>query len=132
MACAVVLYGGDAMTMDDTATLYRYRETDGGYDRFFIPACYWMETRGASVTTGAVRSGDAATIYIPEAYARKVAPQRDLLVRGNCSIAFDNSSPATISASLAELSMANEVVTAVEVIDRLHGHALRHIEVHAK
>ena len=120
------------MTMDDSATLYRYRETDGGYDRFFIPACYWMETRGASVATGAVRAGETATIYIPEAYAKGVVPQRDLFVRGNCPFVFDNSSPVMISASLTALSEAYGVVTAVEVIDRLHGHALRHIEVHAK
>ena len=120
------------MMMDDTATLYRYRESDGGYDRVFIPSCYWMETRGASVQTGAIRTGETAVVYIPEAYARKVVPQRDLLVRGNCPHVFDNSSPVALSASFTALTESYGVVTAIECVDRLHGHALRHIEVHAK
>lgn len=118
------------MLTNASCTLYHKRE-DGGYDRVFIPECFWVDTRGASVKTGGIVKTAAVTVYIPEKHAPKLTAKGDIVIRGRCSFAFDNASDKSISESLAALREAYEIAVVAEVEDKQYGRNLRHIKVTA-
>ena len=119
------------MTNTD-CTLYRY--DDGGYERVYIPKCFWQDSCGVKISTGGFIPVDEVLVYIPEEYAEFSPrnPKKDILVRGNCSHVFDNSNEVTVSASLRKLNTEHETVTVSSVLDKLYGTSLRHIKVVAK
>ena len=119
------------MLTNGSCTVYHQTES-GGYDREFIPDCFWMDSRGASVTTGGIVSEAGVIVYIPEAHAPKLIAQKDIIVRGNCPHVFSGSTPAAISQSFARLREAYELATVTAVDDKCYGGALRHIKVTAK
>lgn len=120
------------MLTNASCTVY-HKNTDGGYDREFIPACFWMDSRGASVTTGGVVPGVGVIVYFPADTAPKLTAQGDILVRGDCPHVFDNTSAASISASLTALRTTYDIATATDVDDKRYGGArLRHVKVVAK
>lgn len=119
------------MLANASCTVY-HRNADGGYDREFVPECFWMDSRGASVQTGGIVPAAGVTAYFPEKYAPKLTAQGDILVRGECPHVFDNTDAAAVSASYRELTAAYDIVTVTEVSDKRYGIALRHIKVTAK
>lgn len=119
------------MLTNGSFTLYHLRE-DGGYDRAFIPECFWMDARGSSATTGAMAASRAITIYLSEKVIPAEIASRDIVVYGNCAFTFTNDTPETISQSLRELVETYEVATITEIEDKRYGSALRHIKVTAK
>ena len=119
------------MLTNGSCTVYHQAES-GGYDREFIPDCFWMDSRGASVTTGGIVSEAGVIVYIPEAHAPKLIAQKDIIVRGNCPHVFSGSTPTAISQSFAALREAYELATVTAVDDKRYGSALRHIKVTAK
>jgi hypothetical protein len=131
MAHTVGVSGGEIVLTNGSCTLYHQTES-GGYDREFIPACFWMDSRGASVTTGGIVSEAGVIVYIPEAHAPKLIAQKDIIVRGNCPHVFSGSTPAAISQSFEALRKAYELATVTAVDDKRYGSALRHIKVTAK
>ena len=131
MAHTVDISGGEIVLTNGSCTVYHQAES-GGYDREFIPDCFWMDSRGASVTTGGIISEAGVIVYIPEAHAPKLIAQKDIIVRGNCPHVFSGSTPAAISQSFAALRKAYELATVTAVDDKRYGSALRHIKVTAK
>lgn len=131
MAHTVDISGGEIVLTNGSCTVYHQAES-GGYDREFIPDCFWMDSRGASVTTGGIVSEAGVIVYIPEAHAPKLIAQKDIIVRGNCPHVFSGSTPAAISQSFAALREAYELATVTAVDDKRYGSALRHIKVTAK
>lgn len=131
MAHTVDISGGEIVLTNGSCTVYHQAES-GGYDREFIPDCFWMDSRGASATTGGIISEAGVIVYIPEAHAPKLIAQKDIIVRGNCPHTFDNSTPAAISQSFEALRKAYELATVTAVDDKRYGSALRHIKVTAK
>ena len=131
MAHAVDVSGGEIVLTNGSCTVYHQTES-GGYDREFIPACFWMDSRGASVSTGGVVSEVGVIVYIPEAHAPKLIAQKDIIVRGNCPHVFSGGTPAEISQIFARLRAAYELATVTAVYDKCYGGALRHIKVTAK
>lgn len=131
MAHTVDISGGEIVLTNGSCTVYHQAES-GGYDREFIPDCFWMDSRGASVTTGGIISEAGVIVYIPEAHAPKLIAQKDIIVRGNCPHVFSGSTPAAISQSFAALREAYELATVTAVDDKRYGSALRHIKVTAK
>ena len=131
MAHTVDVSGGEIVLINDSCTVYHQAES-GGYDREFIPDCFWMDSRGASVTTGGIISEAGVIVYIPEAHVPKLIAQKDIIVRGNCPHVFSGSTPAAISQSFAALREAYELATVTAVDDKRYGSALRHIKVTAK
>ena len=131
MAHTVDVSGGEIVLTNGSCTVYHQTES-GGYDREFIPACFWMDSRGASVTTGGIVSDVGVIIYIPETHAPKLIAQKDIIVRGNCPHVFSGSTPAAISQSFEALRKAYELATVTAVDDKRYGSALRHIKVTAR
>lgn len=131
MAHTVDISGGEIVLINDSCTVYHQTES-GGYDRELVRECFWMDLRGASVTTGGIVREAGVIVYIPEAHAPALIEQKDILVRGDCPHAFDNSTPAAISQSFAVLREAYEPATVTAVDDKRYGSALRHIKVTAK
>lgn len=131
MAHAVDVPGGEIVLTNGSCTVYHQTES-GGYDREFIRECFWMDSRGASVTTGGFASEVGVIVYIPEAYAPELIAGKDILVRGECPHVFDNSSPAAVSDGFAVLRKAYDIATVTAVDGKRYGSALRHIKVTAK
>lgn len=131
MAHTVDVSGGEIVLTNGSCTVYHQTES-GGYDREFIPECFWMDLRGASVATGGITAGGSVTVYIPEAHAVELTPQSDIIVRGECPHVFDNSSAAAVSACLAALRDGYDIAAVTGVEDKRYGTALRHIKVVAR
>lgn len=119
------------MLTNASCTVY-HKRADGGYDREFVPAVFWMDSRSASVKTGGIVPGVGVIVYFPEATVPKLTAQGDILVRGDCPQLFDNTSPATVSASHRALTAAYDIATVTDVDDKRYGTALRHVKVVAK
>lgn len=119
------------MLTNASCTVYHQR-ADGGYDREFIPACFWMDSRGASVQTGGIVPGGGVIVYFPEESAPELTAQGDILVRGECPHLFDNTDAASVSVSRRALAAAYDIATVTDVDDKRYGTALRHIKVTAK
>lgn len=118
------------MLFNSSCTVYRAIEK--GFERSFIPECFWQESRGASLAKGGVLEDVGVFVYIPEKYAA-LAPrtaQKDMLVKGDCPLEFDNSSEKTVSDGMRALREYFPV-TVKSVDDKLYGTALRHVKVTA-
>ena len=120
------------MLTNTDCTVYRYQES--GYERLYIPDCFWQDSHNVKITTGAFIQVDETLIYIPESHSKLAprTPQKDLIVRGNCPYVFDNASDATISASLKALNYRYDVVIVTSIAYKQYGAALRHIKVVAE
>ena len=106
-----------------------YQASGIGYDRVYIPAVFWMESRGAALMKGANVEDVGITVYIPEEYADSApkTPMKDMIVKGECKIEFDNTSEKTVSESMRDLR--NYLPAVVKAVDnKLYGTALRHIK----
>ena len=121
------------MIYNGAITVYRIQD-GGGFERCFIPECFASENKGASASQTGFADASAFVAYIPVKYAA-LAPQtaaKDIVVKGNCPIAFDNTSPKTISESLKALRASGDMYTVKSIGDRLYGFSLRHIKVVAE
>lgn len=125
------MWGGRVLKNTD-CTVYRY--VDGGYMREYIPECFWHEVHGVKLSAGGFIATDEVYIYISEEHAAKApeTAQKDIVIKGNCPFAFDNTSDATVSAGLRKLKSDHSVVTVISVSDKRYGEHLRHIKVVCK
>ena len=109
-----------------------YQASGIGYERVYIPAVFWMESRGAALMKGANVEDVGITVYIPEEYADSApkTPMKDMIVKGECKFVFDNTSEKTVSEGMRDLRYHSPAV--VKAVDnKLYGTALRHIKVTA-
>lgn len=111
-----------------------YRHTERGYERVYIPACFWQDSHSVGLSAGGLVPADEVLLYIPEEYASRApkTPQKDILVRGRCAYSFNNSTASTVSESLRKLTSTFATVTVVSVANKLYGTAARHIKVVAR
>lgn len=125
------------MFTNTSATLYKYNKTNGGYDKKSISSCFWSDSKISNVLKTGQQSSDSTTVYIPLEYiSNGNIPEnaaKDMLVKGSCSFTFDNTSPATISASMALFRNANSYVTVMSIDNKLYGsRLLQHVQISAK
>ena len=112
------------MLTNSSCTIYREKS----FERVFIPACFWKDSRGKAIVKGGMTEDAAVTVYIPETYAALAPKPRDIIVRGNCSFTFDTTSEKTISDGVKALR-ASDPVTVRTVEDKLYGTFCRHGKV---
>lgn len=121
------------MLTNADCTVYRYNKANQGFDRYYIPAVMWRESKGANVLKSGLQSIDSVTVFISAQYVKSApkTPAKDMLVKGNCDFVFDNTSLQTVSESLKTLRAQRDFVTVSAVDEMLYG-GLPHIEVSAK
>ena len=125
------------MFTNTSATLYKYNKTTGGFDKKSITAVKWEDSKISNVLKTGQQSSDSTTVYIPLEYiSNGNVPEntaKDMLVKGSCSFTFDNTSSATISASMTAFRNANSYVTVMSIDNKLYGSkSLQHIQISAK
>lgn len=140
------------MLTDTGITLYRFN--GAGFERCYIGACHWQESKAANVLkSGGNQNADGITVYVPADSLRltpnklllpggslfpnaDISPQnaaKDIIVKGECNFLFDNSSERTVSESLRELRNNYDIHTVMSVDRLLYGSPdLRHIKISAR
>lgn len=128
------------MLTESCCTLYL--RSGEGFDRYFVPACHWQESKAANVLRSGMQDADGVVVYLFEQKldeslvnalkARKQAAQ-DLIVKGECHFVFDNSSPQKASESLRALNASHDVHTVMSIDRLLYGSPeLRHFKLSAR
>jgi hypothetical protein len=112
------------MLMNSSCTVYREKT----FERVFIPACFWKDSRGKALAKGGMSEDAAVTVYIPETYAELSPKPRDIIVRGKCAVEVDTTSEKAVSDGVKALR-ASDPVTVRTVEDKLYGRFCRHVKV---
>lgn len=122
------------MITNSDCTLYQFNGK--GYDRIYISAVMWQEHRSASVSKQGLQSADGIVIFIPKENAPKTAsynPTKDIIIKGNCSFTFDNSSQQTVSESHKRLTANYQCFSVMSIDSKLYGsESLQHIKLTAR
>lgn len=130
-----------------------YKSNGNGYYRYFIPRCHWQENKARNVLKSGMQNADSVTIYIP-ADCMVIAPSnnyypadeffvnaetvpdkaaQDIIVKGECNFAFDNTSQQSVSESLREFAKNNSYHTVMSIDRKLYGSKnLQHIKISAR
>ena len=119
------------MLKNADCTLYLYDKNNGGFIRYFISDVYWHESKAQNVLKSGLSSADSTTVYLYNTEVVPKTPSKDMLVKGDCSFEFDNTSSQTVSKSMAEFRKQFDFVTVSSVDDVRYG-GLPHIEISAK
>lgn len=117
------------MMVNADCTLYRYE--NGGFVRYVIPKVYWRESKAANVMRSGLASADSTTVYLYDDAVVPATPTKDMLVKGVCAFAFDNTSPQTVSQSMRMFTAQYSPVTVMSVDNMMFG-GLPHIEISAR
>ena len=90
------------MLTNTDCTLYHFNRTTQGYDRYYLSAVMWQESRTEKIRKQGVLISDDVNIYVPREIAvfPKCTESMDMAVKGNIDFAFDNTSQKTVSDSL--------------------------------
>lgn len=112
------------MLTNSSCTVYREKT----FERVFIPACFWKDSRGKAISKGGMTEDAAVVVYIPEAYAELAPKPRDIIVRGKCTVEVDTTSEKAVSDGVKALR-ASDPVTVRTVEDKLYGRFCRHVKV---
>lgn len=123
------------MITNTSCTVYRYNSDTQGYDRLYIPCVMWQDSKAANVIKSGLTTVDSTSVYIPMQYADS-APKtaaKDMLVKGDCSFEWDNSTFQTISQSRKQFDKAcsHVTVSSIDVKDYSLSN-LNHIKISAK
>ena len=128
------------MLTNENCTLYL--KDGNGFVRHYIPKCHWQESKASNVLKSGLQNADGVTVYIfakdigvdlkTALLARKSAAQ-DIIVRGECSFDFDNSSSQSASENLKALNIQADVHTVMSIDRLLYGSAeLQHFKISAR
>ena len=119
-------------------TLYLY-EKDGKLEKFtrrVIKNVYWEDVEHSTFIKTGQRGGCTALIMIPLesiSVAMTFTKGKDLIVKGVIDYEFDNTSGATVAASIARLKADYKALTLVSVDERLYGSkSVQHYELTGK
>lgn len=128
------------MLTNESCTLYL--KSGSGFDRVFVPRCHWQGSQSGSVGKSGAQNADSVTVYIfakdiPAALTARLKARRnaaeDMIVPGECSFTFDNSTPQSASQSLRAFTAAAEVHTVMKLEKLLCGSPnLRHFKLTAR
>lgn len=123
------------MYINADMTLYSYGK-DGKYTRKVIKKVFWQEVKQSLVEKTGLTSADSVKIFIPRASAPdglNFTTGKDLVIKGEVTTDFDNTSQQTIAASLATLKASNEVYTVTVADGKLYGsHMMQHYQLSCK
>lgn len=130
-----------------------YKSNGNGYYRYFIPRCHWQENKARNVLKSGMQNADSVAVYIP-ADCMVVAPSnnyypadeffvnaetapnnaaQDIIIKGECNFAFDNTSQQSVSESLREFAKNNSYHTVMSIDRKLYGSKnLQHIKISAR
>lgn len=99
-------------------------------DSVQISGVYWNDSRGMTVTRNGAQVEDAVIVYL---YNSEYVPKAgDIIVKGLQSFTFDDTSPATMSASFKAFRAAYPDFAVIKnVVDARYG-GLPHIELMAR
>lgn len=128
------------MLTKESCTLYL--KNGNGFDRYYIAKCHWQESKATNVIKSGISSADGVVLYIFKKdisaalvallIARKQAAQ-DIIVRGECNFAFDNSTPQSASQSLKTFNAAYDAHTVMSYDKLLYGSPeLQHFKLSAR
>ena len=125
------------MLTNTDCTLYHFNKLTQGYDRYYLSAVMWQESRTEKIGKQGVIVSDDVNIYVPKEIATfpKCELTRDMLVKGNIDFIFDNTSQKTVSESLKEFNHTYpESVTVLTYEDKNYsvGSQLDHIKLTAR
>ena len=125
------------MLTNTDCTLYHFNKAAQGYDRYYISAVMWQESRTQKIGKQGVIVSDDVNIYVPKEIATfpRCELAKDMLVKGNIDFAFDNTSPKTVSDSLKVFnSLYPDKVTVHTYEDKNYsvGSQLDHIKLIAR
>ena len=125
------------MLTNTDCTLYHFNKLTQGYDRYYLSAVMWQESRTQKIGKQGVIVSDDVNIYVPKEIATfpKCELTRDMLVKGNIDFIFDNTSQKTVSESLKEFNHTYpESVTVLTYEDKNYsvGSQLDHIKLIAR
>ena len=119
-------------------TLYLY-EKDGKLEKFtrqVIKNVYWEDVEHSTFIKTGQRGSCTALIMIPlESISTAMAftKGKDLIVKGVIDYEFDNTSIASVAASMARLKSDYKALTLVSVDERLYGSkSVQHYELTGK
>lgn len=104
-------------------TLYSCSK-DGKYTRKVIHKVFWQEVKQSNIDKIGLTSADSLKVFIPASSATDgldFATSKDLVVKGEVLTEFDNTSQATISASLTALKASHDVYTVTVADGKLYG-----------
>ena len=91
---------------------------------------YWNDSRGMTVTRNGAQVEDAVMVYLYNfAYVPKAG---DIIVKGLQSFTFDDTSPATMSASVKAFKAAFPDFAVVKNVSDCRYGGLPHIEITAR
>ncbi len=104
-----------------------YRICANRYERFVIKNCYFYWQKSQTTTQSGTITTDTATVIIPWSDAAPAV--NDLVVRGICDFAFDNSTESGQSAGMKELKSKRQLYTVSSVAENKGGsRAIWHFE----
>ncbi len=130
------------MYTNTDVTLY-HGDSSTGYARHPITGvssvygAFWDDVKQSNIIKSGMSTVDSVAVFIPignmPAGVTEFNTGKDLLVRSIIEFAFDNTSQATISASMKTLQASNRVVTVSVVDDKRFGSPdMQHWELSCK
>jgi hypothetical protein len=122
-------------------TLYSCSK-DGKYTRSVIKGedgkkgVFWQEVKQSNIEKTGLTSADSLKVFIPASSAPEgldFITSKDLVVKGEVLTEFDNTSQATISASLTALKASHDVYSVTVADGKLYGsQIMQHYQIMCK
>lgn len=121
------------MFTNSDATFYLNGEE--GYSRLYVPHVFWQEKEENEASKQGVTGENTVYIAIPNDEISQAAfqPKKDMVVKGNCGIIFDNSSDKGVSDSLKKLKKYSRVYEVLSASAKLYGSRnMHHYELNCR
>lgn len=61
-----------------------FHRTEDGFEKQYVPECWWFENTKSSITTEGLKAADVVTVRIPD--VNMYVQQGDIIVKGWCDI----------------------------------------------
>ena len=113
--------------MYTNADMTLYLCSGGKYTRKVVSGVFWEEVKQSLIEKTGMTATDSVKVFIPSANVPggiSFAPGKDIAVKGIITTEFDNTSSATISASLTALKATNKVYTVTVADGKLYGSSM--------
>lgn len=109
---------------------------DGKYTRTVINKVFWQEVKQSNIEKTGLTSSDSVKVFIPDSSAPNglnLTPVKDVVVKGEITFEFDNTTPQTIGDSMINLKSLHEVHSVSVADDKLYGSKnMQHYQISCK
>lgn len=116
-------------------TLYSFSK-DGKYTRSVIHDVFWQEVKQSNIEKTGLTSVDSLKVFIPASSAPDgldFTTSKDIVIKGEVVTEIDNTSQASISASLTALKAAHDVYAVTVADGKLYGSTnMQHYQISGK